>query len=120
MIKKITCLIGISFYFITVFSETNQVSQIISRLNQIEHYRGEALFRVTLPMTDEEVEYKLSLQYQKNPADTLYGYSYFIDLIRKQSGNKRKFHLLRLRKLLQFQQSQIARISCGRRSCTFL
>ena len=80
MIKKITCLIGISFYFITVFSETNQVSQIISRLNQIEHYRGEALFRVTLPMTDEEVEYKLSLQYQKNPADTLYGYSYFIDL----------------------------------------
>ena len=50
MIKKITCLIGISFYFITVFSETNQVSQIISRLNQIEHYRGEALFRVTLPM----------------------------------------------------------------------
>ena len=80
MIKKITCLIGISFYFITVFSETNQVSQIISRLNQIEHYRGEALFRVTLPMTDEEVEYKLSLQYQKNPADTLYGYSYLIDL----------------------------------------
>lgn len=80
MIKKIICLIVSSFYFITVFSETNQVSQIISRLNQIEHYRGEALFRVTLPMTDEEVEYRLSLRCQRNPTDTLYGYSYFIDL----------------------------------------
>ena len=80
MIKKIICLIVTSFYFITVFSETNQVSQIISRLNQIEHYRGEALFRVTLPMTDEEVEYRLSLRCQRNPTDTLYGYSYFIDL----------------------------------------
>ena len=70
MIKKIICLIVSSFYFITVFSETNQVSQIISRLNQIEHYRGEALFRVTLPMTDEEVEYRLSLRCQRNPTDT--------------------------------------------------
>ena len=113
MIKKITCLIGISFYFITVFSETNQVSQIISRLNQIEHYRGEALFRVTLPMTDEEVEYK--------PGRYLIRiFLFHRSHIRKQSGNKRRFHLLRLRKLLQFQQSQIARISCGRRSCTFL
>ena len=120
MIKKITCLIGISFYFITVFSETNQVSQIISRLNQIEHYRGEALFRVTLPMTDEEVEYKLSSISEKPGRYLIRIFLFHRSHIRKQSGNKRKFHLLRLRKLLQFQQSQIARISCGRRSCTFL
>ena len=80
MKKKIKGIILFCFYCITVFSETNPAATIISRLNQIEHYRGEASFRVTLPMTDEEVEYLLHLQYAKNQNDTLYGYSYLIDL----------------------------------------
>ncbi|WP_455499084.1 peroxiredoxin family protein [Coprobacter sp.] len=80
MIKKIVCFTLLCTCCIPIFSQTDFVSQIISRLDQIKHYKGEALFRVTLPMTDEEVEYRLNLKYQKNPVDTLYGYSYLIDL----------------------------------------
>lgn len=80
MIKKTGCFIILFICYLTAFAQSELISQVISRLDRINHYKGEALFLVTLPMTDEEVEYRLSLQYQKNPADTLYGYSYLIDL----------------------------------------
>lgn len=80
MIKEITSLFFFCFYFTTIFAKTDPLLKIITRLDQIEHYQGKALFRVTLPMTDEEVEYQLDLKCMKNPTDTLYGYSYFIDL----------------------------------------
>lgn len=50
---------------------------LLSNLMKIQNYKGGLHFTVTLPMTDEEVEYEVEMSSRKSPSDTLCGYDYF-------------------------------------------
>lgn len=50
---------------------------LLSNLMKIQNYKGGLHFTVTLPMTDEEVEYEVEMASRKSPSDTLCGYDYF-------------------------------------------
>lgn len=52
---------------------------LIARLDSLHTYRASLTYRVTLPITDSEIEYRARLDYRREPTDTLCGYSYAID-----------------------------------------
>lgn len=55
------------------------MDDIIARLDSTTDYRTTFTYRVTLPITDSEIEYQARLDYRRTPADTLCGYSYLVD-----------------------------------------
>lgn len=57
----------------------SDMDDIIARLDSIPDYHASFTYRVTLPVTDSEIEYQARLDYRKTPADTLCGYSYLVD-----------------------------------------
>ena len=54
--------------------------KIINNLYKIKNYRGIADFYVTLPMTDEDVHYRLYMSSRVSENDTLCPYDYFIEV----------------------------------------
>lgn len=56
------------------------IDRIADRIDSVNTYRGTVIFEVTQPMTDEEVRYKIGLNYSKQPVDTLCGYYYYLDV----------------------------------------
>ena len=58
----------------------NLTDKIISNLYKIKNYQGIADFYVTLPMTDEDVHYRLYMSSQVSENDTLCPYDYFIEV----------------------------------------
>lgn len=54
--------------------------RIISQLEQLKSYKGNASFEVTLPMTDEDVHYDLLLAGMVVPDDSLSSYKYYIEI----------------------------------------
>ena len=57
----------------------SDMDDIIARLDSIPDYHASFTYRVTLPITDSEIEYRARLDYRRAPADTLCGYSYLVD-----------------------------------------
>ena len=55
------------------------MDNLIARLDTTSNYQSSFTYRVTLPITDSEIEYRARLDYRREPADTLCGYSYLID-----------------------------------------
>ena len=55
------------------------MDDLIARLDTTSNYQSSFTYRVTLPITDSEIEYRARLDYRREPADTLCGYSYLID-----------------------------------------
>lgn len=55
------------------------MDDIIARLDSTTDYRTTFTYRVTLPITDSEIEYRARLDYRRAPSDTLCGYSYLVD-----------------------------------------
>lgn len=55
------------------------VDRIAARLDSITNYRATFSYFVTLPITDSDIEYRARLDYRREPADTLCGYSYLVD-----------------------------------------
>ena len=57
----------------------SDMDDIIARLDSIPDYHASFTYRVTLPVTDSEIEYRARLDYRRAPSDTLCGYSYLVD-----------------------------------------
>lgn len=57
----------------------SDMDDIIARLDSTTDYRTTFTYRVTLPITDSEIEYRARLDYRRAPSDTLCGYSYLVD-----------------------------------------
>ena len=55
------------------------MDRIAARLDSITNYRASFSYSVTLPITDSDIEYRARLDYRREPADTLCGYSYLVD-----------------------------------------
>lgn len=55
------------------------MDDIIARLDSTPNYRTSFTYRVSLPITDSEIEYRARLDYRRTPTDTLCGYSYLVD-----------------------------------------
>lgn len=72
-----SCL-GFFVYLATVQAQPG-INRIIDRLDSLQNYRAAYSYRVTLPLTDSEIEYQAEMTYARSRADTLCGYSYRID-----------------------------------------
>lgn len=56
------------------------IDRISDRIARVSTYKGTIVFEVTQPMTDEEVRYRIGVNYSKQPVDTLCGYYYYLDV----------------------------------------
>ncbi|HIY49926.1 MAG TPA: redoxin domain-containing protein [Candidatus Barnesiella excrementavium] len=71
-------LLGI-FTGLATLQAQEGLDRITARLDSITNYRATFSYFVTLPITDSDIEYRARLDYRREPADTLCGYSYLID-----------------------------------------
>lgn len=71
-------LLGI-FTGLATLQAQEGLDRITERLDSITNYRATFSYFVTLPITDSDIEYRARLDYRREPADTLCGYSYLID-----------------------------------------
>ena len=68
-----------SFVPVSLFAG-NLTDKIIDNLHKIKSYQGIADFYVTLPMTDEDVHYRLRMSSRTSECDSLCPYDYFIEI----------------------------------------
>lgn len=78
--KRIFVFIIWMFGIVLVANGQPLTQKIIDQLALIREYSGEIGFNVTLPMTDNDVTYRAKADYALQPADTLCGYFYYIDV----------------------------------------
>ena len=78
MAPRITLLLSL-WSVVAGLSAQPDIYRLIARLDSVQNYRAVFSYRITLPITDSEVEYHAELAYAKNQADPLCGYRYRID-----------------------------------------